>query len=79
MIKMKLWMLTCSDCSDFDGVFSSKEKARNGLKERVENSEDIRDFRMGDEPFEDFEFYQFKNGYESVEAIIQEKELDKVY
>ena len=72
-------MLTCSDCSDFDGVFSSREKARNALKERVENSEEIRDFRMGDEPFEDFEFYQFKNGYESVEAIIQEKELDKVY
>ena len=76
---MKLWMLTCSDFSEFDGVFSSKEKARNALKERVENSEEIRDFRMGDEPFEDFEFYQFKNGYESVEAIIQEKELDKVY
>ena len=76
---MKLWMLTCSDCSEFDGVFFSKEKARNALKERVENSEDIRDFRMGDEPFEDFEFYQFKNGYESVEAIIQEREIDKVY
>lgn len=76
---MKLWILTCSDCCEFDGVFSSKEKARNALKERVENDEDIRDFRMGDEPFEDFEFYQFKNGYESVEAIIQERELDKVY
>ena len=45
----------------------------------IENDEEIRDFRMGDEPFDDFEFYQFKNGYESVEAIIQEKELDKVY
>lgn len=76
---MKVWVLTYSDCCELDGVFSSREKARNALKERVENDEDIRDFRMGDEPFEDFEFYQFKNGYESVEAIIQEKELDKVY
>ena len=79
MIKMKLWILTCSDCREFDGVFSSKEKAWNALKERVENDEDIRNFRMGDEPFEDFEFYQFKNGYQNVEAIIQERELDKVY
>jgi hypothetical protein len=76
---MKVWVLTYSDCCELDGVFSSREKARNALKERVENGEDIRDFRMGDEPFEDFEFYQFKNSYESVEAIIQEKELDKVY
>ena len=75
---MKVWMLTYSHCSELDGVFTSREKARNALRERVENDEDIRDFQMGDEPFEDFEFYQFKNGYENVEAIIQEKELDKM-
>ena len=79
MIKMKVWNLTYSDCSELDGVFSSREKAREALRDRIENSEDIRDFRMGDEPFDDFEFYQFKDGYERVEAIIQEKELDKVY
>ena len=72
-------MLTCSDCSDFDGVFSSREKARQALKEYVENDEDIRDFKICDEPYEDFEYYQFKCGYENVEAIIQERELDKVY
>lgn len=76
---MKVWMLTYSHCCELDGVFSSREKARNALKERVENDEDIKDFQMGDEPFEDFEFYQFMNGCEKVEAIIQEKELDKVY
>ena len=37
---MKVWMLTYSHCCELDGVFSSREKARNALKERVENDED---------------------------------------
>ena len=79
MIKMKIWVLTYDDCSELDGVFSSREKAREALQNRIENDEEIRDFHLGDEPFEDFEYYQFTNGYEKVEAIIQERELDKVY
>ena len=79
MIKMKVWILTYDHCSEFDGVYTSREKARKALKEYVENAEDIRDFKICDEPYEDFEYYQFKCGYENVEAIIQERELDKVY
>ena len=79
MIKMKIWVLTYDHCCELDGVFSSREKAREALKEYVENDEEIKDFHLCDEPFEDFEFYQFINGYEKVEAIIQERELDKVY
>lgn len=75
---MKVWVLTYDDCSEFDGVFSSREKARESLRDRLENSEEVRDFRLCDE-FEDFEYYQFRNRYEKVEAIIQERELDKVY
>ena len=76
---MKLWILTYSDCSELDGVFSSRDKARETLQDRIENDEEIKDFHLCDEPFEDFEYYQFKCGYENVEAIIQERELDKVY
>ena len=79
MIKMKVWSLTYSDCSELDGVFSSRDKAREALQDRIENGEEIKDFHLCDEPFEDFEFYQFINGYEKVEAIIQEREIDKVY
>ena len=79
MIKMKLWILTYSDCSELDGVFSSRDKAREALQDRIENDEEIKDFHLCDEPFEDFEFYQFINGYEKVGVIIQEREIDEVY
>lgn len=76
---MKVWVLTYDDDSEWDGVFSSREKAREALRDRIENCEKITDFHLCDEPFEDFEYYQFINGYEKVEVIIQERELDKVY
>lgn len=76
---MKVWSLTYSDCSELDGVFSSRDKAREALQDCIENDEEIRDFHLCDEPFEDFEFYQFIDDYEKVEAIIQEREIDKVY
>lgn len=76
---MKFWILTYDDSCELDGVYSSREKARKALQGRIEDSEEIRDFHLCDEPFEDFEYYHFINGSEKVEAIIQEKEVDKVY
>ena len=76
---MKIWVLTYDHCCELDGVFSSREKARQALKEYVENDEDIRDFKICDEPYEDFVYYLFKCGFENVEAIILERDLDKVY
>ena len=75
---MKVWTLTYEDTCEFDGVFSSRERARQALRERIKNSETIEDFHLcGSE--EDFELYHFRNSYEDAEAIIQERELDKVY
>lgn len=76
---MKVWVLTYDDCCELNGVFTSREKAREALKERIERSEDLSDLRLCDEPYEDFEYYHFKSGYKIIEAIIQECELDKVY
>ena len=76
---MKVWNLTYYDCSELDGVYSSREKAREALRDRIENDEGISDFHLCDEPFEDFEYYQFMNGYEKAGAVIQEREIDKVY
>ena len=72
-----VWVLTYDDCCELDGAFTTREKARQALKNRIENNEDIRDFHLCDEPDDDFEYYNFKCGYEKVEAIIERLEIDE--
>lgn len=76
---MKVWVLTYDDCCELDGVYTSREKAREALNERIEKGEGLGDFHLCDEPYADFEYYHFKSGYKTIEAIIQERELDEVY
>ena len=77
---MNVWMLVFEgDCADCNGVYSSKEKAREALLSHYERCKDIwKDFRPEDSA-ENWETWGFEiEGYGRFGVLIEEHELDAI-
>lgn len=77
---MKVWMLVFEgDCADYNGVYSSKEKAREALMLHYEGCKDTwKDFRQEDSD-ELWETWGFRiEGYGCFGVLIEEHELDAI-
>ena len=75
---MKVWVLTFANATEFDGVFSSREKARDAFDNTVKENDCIVGFSVGEDEDEDFAFFNilYEDG-EKDEAIIQAHIVDE--